>query len=180
MGNHIKRSDVMKICRKWSWNCFESNDSKGQWVADTIEEEILELPSVDGNGIVTGKELMYANFQINTCRKCSNKECKKNIKEIKNCLNKGNFNSKTEQSKEFLKNVEPFNSKIERYISTEYKKEQRKKTYIKLTELLTEYFRIGTDNCITYNLITEDDLVQFDMKVIDDISHFLINKGVRI
>ena len=140
MGNHIKRSDVMKICRKWSWNCFESNDSKGQWVADTIEEEILELPSVDGNRVVTGKELMYADFQKNACRRCSNKECKKDIKSINKCLNKGNFASKTEQLKDLLKNIEPFNTKTQRYISTYKQQEQRENSYIKLTELITEYF----------------------------------------
>lgn len=185
MGNHIKRSDVMKICRKWSWNCFESNDSKGQWVADTIEEEILELPSVDGNRVVTGKELMYADFQKNACRRCSNKECKKDIKSMNKCLNKGNFASKTGQLKELLKNIEPFNTKTQRYISTYKQEEQREKTYIKLTELLNEYFGIGTDSCIAYNLlregnITTNDFVQFNEEIIDDIVSFLINKGVCI
>lgn len=185
MGNHIKRSDVMKICRKWSWNCFENNDSKGQWVADTIEEEILELPSVDENRVVTGTELIYTNFQTNICRRRSNKECKKNIKSMKNCLNKGKFTSKTDPVKEQLKNIEPFNTKIQRYISTAYKQEQREKTYIKLTELLNEYFGIGTNSCIAYNLlregnITTDDFVQFNEEIIDDIVNFLINKGIYI
>lgn len=185
MGNHIKRSDVMKICHKWSSICFENNDSKGQWIADTIEEEILELPSVDGNRVVTGKELMYANFQKNTCRRCSNKECKKDIKSINKCLNKGNFASKTEPLKELLKNIEPFNAKIQRYISTYKQEEQREKTYIKLTELLNEYFGIGTNSCIAYNLLREgnattEDFVQFDSEIIDDIVSFLINKGVRV
>jgi hypothetical protein len=185
MGNHIKRSDVMKICRKWSWNCFESNDSKGQWIADIIEEEILELPSVDGSRVVTGKELMYADFQKNVCRRCSNKECKKDNKSMNKCLNKGNFSSKTEQLKEQLKNVEPFNAKIQRYISTYKQEEQREKTYIKLIELLNEYFAIGTNSCIAYNLlregnITTDDFVQFNEEIIEDIVSFLIDKGVCI
>lgn len=129
---------------------------------------------------IRGKELEYAIFKKNACRRCTNKECSRDIKTISNCLNKGNFASKTEQLKEQLKNIEPFNTKIQRYISTAYEQEQREKSYIRLTELLSEYFRIGTDNCITYNLVTEDDLVQFDMKIIDDIVHFLIKKGVQI
>ena len=158
MGNHIKRSD---------------------------EKEILELSNVNGNSIVTGKELMYADFQINTCRRCSNKECKKDIKSMNKCLNKDNFASKTEQLKEQLKNIEPFNTKIQRYISTYKQEEQREKTYIKLTELLNEYFGIGTDSCIAYNLlregnITTNDFVQFNEEIIDDIVSFLINKGICI
>ena len=179
MGNHIKRSDVMKICHKWSSICFENNDSKGQWVADTIEDEVIELPSVDGSRVVTGKELMYANFQKNTCRRCPNKECGKDTKAISKCLNKDNFTSKTGQLKEKLKPV-PF----KRYFST-YKQEQKEKSYIRLSELLNEYFGIGTDSCIAYNLlregnITTNDFVQFNEEIIDDIVSFLINKGVYI
>lgn len=117
---------------------------------------------------IRGKDLEYATFKKNTCRRCTNKECSRDTKAISKCLNKGNFASKTQ-----------------RYISTYKQEEQREKTYIKLTELLNEYFGIGTDSCIAYNLlregnITTNDFVQFNEEIIDDIAHFLINKGVHI
>ena len=47
MARYIKCSDALAICRKWNRNCFESNDSKGQRCAETIEDEILDLPTAD-------------------------------------------------------------------------------------------------------------------------------------
>lgn len=47
MARYIKCSDALAICRKWNRACFESNDSKGQWCAETIEDEILDLPTAD-------------------------------------------------------------------------------------------------------------------------------------
>ena len=44
MEKYIKLSDALKVCRKWNKACFESNDAKGQRCAESIEDEILELP----------------------------------------------------------------------------------------------------------------------------------------
>ena len=47
MAEYIKRTDVMKICEGYSEHCFNSNDSKGQDIADRILDDVVEIPTAD-------------------------------------------------------------------------------------------------------------------------------------
>ena len=47
MAEYIKRTDVMKICEGYSTHCFNSNDSKGQDVADRILDDVVAIPTAD-------------------------------------------------------------------------------------------------------------------------------------
>lgn len=47
MAEYIKRADAMQICQGYSQHCFETNDSKGQDIADRIEDDIVEIPTAD-------------------------------------------------------------------------------------------------------------------------------------
>ena len=42
MADYIKRSDAMTICEGYSQHCFETNDSRGQDIADRILDDIAE------------------------------------------------------------------------------------------------------------------------------------------
>ena len=44
---YIKKLDALHICRGASMYCFETNDPKGQVIADRIEDNIFELPVAD-------------------------------------------------------------------------------------------------------------------------------------
>lgn len=44
---YIKMQDVMKICESYSEHCFNSNDARGQDVADRILDDVVELPTAD-------------------------------------------------------------------------------------------------------------------------------------
>ena len=59
MAKYIKISDALAICRKWNKACFESNDSKGQWCAETIEDEILDIPTADVVEVVRCEKCKY-------------------------------------------------------------------------------------------------------------------------
>lgn len=72
MGNYIKRYDAMKLCQKWSKICFDTNDSKGQWAADSIEEELVEIPKANVEEITYGEWIdKYNNKFTNHFYICS-------------------------------------------------------------------------------------------------------------
>lgn len=44
---YIKMRDVMKICEGYSEHCFNSNDARGQAIADRILDDVVELPTAN-------------------------------------------------------------------------------------------------------------------------------------
>ena len=55
MAEYIKRTDVMKICEGYSEHCFNSNDSKGQDIADRILDDVVEIPTADVEEVKHGE-----------------------------------------------------------------------------------------------------------------------------
>ena len=47
MPEYIKRMSAMTICERYSQHCFETNDNRGQDIADRIFDEITDIPTVD-------------------------------------------------------------------------------------------------------------------------------------
>lgn len=77
MAEYIKRIDAMKICQQHSKQCFNSNDAKGQFIAETIEDEIIEIPTVDVTVVRHGKWIgKYNTIQYNDwmCSYCGKYE----------------------------------------------------------------------------------------------------------
>ena len=56
MADYIKRSDAMTICEGYSQHCFETNDSRGQDVADRILDDIAEMNIADVEEVVRCKD----------------------------------------------------------------------------------------------------------------------------
>lgn len=52
---YIERIKAMNICRGYSEHCFETNDSRGQDIADRIEDDIVALPTADVVEVKRGK-----------------------------------------------------------------------------------------------------------------------------
>lgn len=44
---YIKMRDVMKVCEDYSQHCFNSNDARGQDIADRILDDVVALPTAD-------------------------------------------------------------------------------------------------------------------------------------
>jgi hypothetical protein len=66
--NYIKKLDALHICRSASMYCFETNDPKGQAIADRIEDNIFILPEVDVE-VKHGKWKLYSDGS-GTCSVC--------------------------------------------------------------------------------------------------------------
>lgn len=47
MAEYIKRTEVMKICEKYSEHCFNTCDARGQDIADRIEFDLIKIPTAD-------------------------------------------------------------------------------------------------------------------------------------
>ena len=59
MVAYIKRVDALKICRQHSTHCFETNDARGQDIADRIEDEIAEITTADVEEVKHGEWLEF-------------------------------------------------------------------------------------------------------------------------
>ena len=59
MSEYIKRTDVMKICESYSEHCFNSNDARGQDIADRILDDVVEIPTADVEEVVRCKKCKY-------------------------------------------------------------------------------------------------------------------------
>lgn len=49
----------MTICERYSQHCFETNDNRGQDIADRIFDEITEIPTADVVKVVRCKDCKY-------------------------------------------------------------------------------------------------------------------------
>lgn len=78
MAEYIKRIDVLNICRGYSEHCFHTNDSRGQDIADRIEDDIVELPTA---GVV---EVKYGEWlwDIEDIYECSNCHTETRVDEV--------------------------------------------------------------------------------------------------
>ena len=47
MAEYIKRIDVMKICEEYSEHCFDASNSRGQDIADSILDDVVEILAAD-------------------------------------------------------------------------------------------------------------------------------------
>ena len=47
MAEYIRRYDAMEICEQYSKHCFDTNDARGQDVADRIEDDIVEISTAN-------------------------------------------------------------------------------------------------------------------------------------
>ena len=47
MPEYIKRMSAMTICERYIQHCFETDDNRGQDIADRIFDEITEIPTAD-------------------------------------------------------------------------------------------------------------------------------------
>lgn len=56
---YIKKQDVMKICEEYDKHCFNSNDARGQDIADKILDDVVELPTEDVVEVVRCKDCKY-------------------------------------------------------------------------------------------------------------------------
>ena len=62
----------MKICEGYSEHCFNSNDSKGQDIADRILDDVVELPTADVEEVKHGYwKDRYGNKYANHLYECS-------------------------------------------------------------------------------------------------------------
>lgn len=59
MAEYIKRVDAMKICQQYSQQCFNANDSKGQFIAETIEDEVIKIPTANVIEVIRCKDCNY-------------------------------------------------------------------------------------------------------------------------
>jgi hypothetical protein len=60
MAEYIKRMSAMTICERYSQHCFETNDNRGQDIADRIFDEITEIPTADVVEVVRCKDCVHA------------------------------------------------------------------------------------------------------------------------
>lgn len=67
MAEYIKRVDVMKICQQYSQQCFKDNDIKGQFVAETIEDEVIKIPTANAVEVVRCKNCNKWNNTSHVC-----------------------------------------------------------------------------------------------------------------
>ena len=67
MAEYIKRVDVMKICERYSKDCFDASNSRGQDIADSILDDIVEIPSADVVEVIRCKNCKYWYNEID-CR----------------------------------------------------------------------------------------------------------------
>lgn len=73
MPEYIKRMSAMTICERYSQHCFETNDNKGQDIADRIFDEITEIPTADVVKVVRCKDCKYCqtlNHDLTTSYFC--------------------------------------------------------------------------------------------------------------
>ena len=61
--------DVMKICEDYSQHCFNSNDARGQDIADRILDDVVELPTVDVAEVVRCKDCCDYKNEEYLCKK---------------------------------------------------------------------------------------------------------------
>jgi hypothetical protein len=59
MAEYIKRMSAMTICERYSQHCFETNDNRGQDIADRIFDEITEIPTADVVEVVRCKDCRH-------------------------------------------------------------------------------------------------------------------------
>ena len=59
MAKYINRVDALKVCREYSSHCFNTNDARGQDIADRIEIDIVELPTADVEEVKHGEWLEH-------------------------------------------------------------------------------------------------------------------------
>lgn len=55
MSDYIKRTDVMKICEEYSEHCFDVSNSRGQDIADSILDDVIEIPTADVEEVKHGE-----------------------------------------------------------------------------------------------------------------------------
>lgn len=67
MAEYIKRVDVMKICQQYSQQCFKDNDVKGQFVAETIEDEVIKIPTANAVEVVRCNDCRKWNSTSHIC-----------------------------------------------------------------------------------------------------------------
>ena len=63
MAEYIKKTDVMKICKGYSEHCFNSNDSKGQDIADRILDDVVEIPTADVEEVKHAKWIPNSSYK---------------------------------------------------------------------------------------------------------------------
>jgi hypothetical protein len=75
---YIERYNAMKICQQYSKHCFDTNDAKGQDVADKIEWDIIKLSTADvvevKHGYWKWKELYGEVGYMLVCSECEESE----------------------------------------------------------------------------------------------------------
>ena len=59
MPEYIKRMSAMTICERYIQHCFETDDNRGQDIADRIFDEITEIPTADVVEVVRCKDCKY-------------------------------------------------------------------------------------------------------------------------
>lgn len=89
MAEYIRRYEAMKLCMKYSERCFESNDAKGQDVADNLLSDVCRIPTADVAEVKHGEWEVNVGMNYNKERICP--ICKKKIESNywNNCPNCG-------------------------------------------------------------------------------------------
>ena len=67
MAEYIKKVDVMKICQQYSQQCFYSNNVRGQFIVETIEDAVINIPTVDAVEVIRCKNCKKWNSTSRTC-----------------------------------------------------------------------------------------------------------------
>ena len=67
MVAYIKRVDALKICRQHSTHCFETNDARGQDIADRIEDEIADITTADVEKVRHGEWIQGVPYRCSIC-----------------------------------------------------------------------------------------------------------------
>lgn len=67
MSEYIKRVDAIKICQQHSQRCFKANDAKGQFIAETIEDEVIKIPTANVIEVIRCKDCKKWNNTSHVC-----------------------------------------------------------------------------------------------------------------
>ena len=61
MPEYIRRMSAMTICERYRQHCFESNDDRGQDIAERIFDEITETPTAEVVKVVRCKDCKHCH-----------------------------------------------------------------------------------------------------------------------